>query len=324
LLGALNTQIGEMDTIEATLSLSKGSPGTDNDPDNPLSRALNRLFIEGRPFNSLALCYYGAANTSLLRSCFKEVAVRVNRRFPLFARFIVRLLEILHVPTSPTPSARWLGALVHSVGNRIIFFPGFSFSLDWIRTYTGSAFQAHSSFQIDHISLDEGFQRWHFTDPDSNDHLAAGHTESLGEGRFLWFGMSIADPTAMRELRTKITVRAPAPPSDVERRLRSFQEAYNRGTQHKVSLDPRAKAQFENGFLHFSFIVSPARAPIYRGARHAMPFGSPFLIGELPNPMHGLPMRAHQVRLAATITIQITAMWLPGALTVPVTFTTHV
>lgn len=276
----------QMDTIEVFLRLSHGSPSIDDDPSNPLSRALNQLLVEGGPFNSLSLCFYTPTNRPQM------------------------------------PSAKWLGVLVHSAGNRIIFFPGFSFSSDWLRTYRGLVFQSHIAFQLDHLSLDNGFRRWHFTSPDSAHHLAAGHTEELGEGRYLWFGMSTASLAIMREMRTETIVRAPAPSSDVERRLRSFGEAHDQGSYHGISLDPGAELQFEEGFLHFSFIASPVDASIYRGERHAIPFGSPFLDGALPNPIRGLLVRAHQVRLTPTITIQITAMWLPGSLTVPTTFTT--
>ena len=274
-----------MDTIELTLHLSHGSSGIDDDPNNPLSRALNQLIMDGRPFNALSLCFYTSAD----------------------------LLQ-------PQP-VRWLGAIVHSTGNRIVFFPGFSFSSDWLRSYRGSALYSHSSFQVDHLSLDDGFQRWHFTTPGSVDHRAAGRTEDLGEGRFLWFGMSIADDAQLREMRSETIVRATAPPSDIERRLNRLMAAHDQGTYHAISLDPRAISQPEPSFLHFSFIVSPPDAPIYLGERHMIPFGSPFVAGELPNPLKGLPLRAHQVRLTQSVSTQITAMRLPGSLTVPVTYT---
>jgi hypothetical protein len=151
-----------MDTIELTFQLSNGSPGIEDDPNNPLSRALNQLLSEGHPFNALSLCFYSSAGSEQLQ----------------------------HV--------RWLGALVQTVGNRISFFPGFTFSSDWLRSYRGSVLYNQNSLQVDHLSLDDGFLHWHFTTPNSVNHRGGGRTEDLGEGRFLWFGMSIANDTQLR------------------------------------------------------------------------------------------------------------------------------
>jgi hypothetical protein len=44
--------------------MEQGSHGTDDDPNNPLSRAVNYLFEEGQRFTRIALCFLGDLNGS--------------------------------------------------------------------------------------------------------------------------------------------------------------------------------------------------------------------------------------------------------------------
>jgi hypothetical protein len=122
-------------------------------------------------------------------------------------------------------------------------------------------------------------------------------------------------------MRRKTIIRAFSPPSDFKRRRNQLIDAYKHGTHHVISLDPQAESLPEPSFLHFSFIVLPVGVPIYLGDRHMIPFGSPFVAGKLPKLLKSLHLRAHHVSLTQSVSIQITAMRLPGLLTVPVTYT---
>jgi hypothetical protein len=75
--------------------MEQGSHGTDDDPNNPLSRAVNCLFEDGQRFTRIALCFFGDLNGSLSRSA------------PL----------------------RWLGAFSFSSKRRVIFSQGLPFLL---------------------------------------------------------------------------------------------------------------------------------------------------------------------------------------------------
>src|SRR5712691_5502669 len=56
-----------MHLLELTWYMKQGSQGTDDDPDNPLSRATNRLFKEdGQPFHRIAGFDHGVGHPILL------------------------------------------------------------------------------------------------------------------------------------------------------------------------------------------------------------------------------------------------------------------
>src|SRR5262245_31067080 len=94
--------------LHLTWYMEHGSQGTDDDPSNPLSRAVNRLFREdGQPFSVISQCFFG------------DLAARTPRSSPL----------------------RWLGVFVLSAAGRVIFFPGFAASPVGFRHFLGESLQ---------------------------------------------------------------------------------------------------------------------------------------------------------------------------------------
>ena len=146
-----------MDNIEISFKLNVGHTGVDNDPLNPLSRAFQVPMKEGRPHQGHALCFYSGEERDL-------------KKVPLF---------------------RWLGIFVFSPDERIIFFPGFSQALTWIKTTTNRNTCTRMSFSIDHISLEPIRQSWHFTTANSTNHKSGGRARDLDQGRLGWFGLSV-------------------------------------------------------------------------------------------------------------------------------------
>lgn len=278
-----------LDTISLTLQIDQGTNGIDRNSSNPLSRALARLLLDGKPFLQISYCLFGYED-----SVFSE-----------------------------TPGLRWLGVLVLSADERIIFFPGFSISPTWIRAFRGNLSSVHRDFDLDHISLERGLRQWHFTSPGSRDHYAGGYTTPLDSGQFMWFGLSVAEDTLLRELNKQTAIIAQMPSSDSDRRIRNFTETNDQAAYHVILLPKEAKRYSEKGFLHFTFVAGPKGMPPYRGANLGLPIGSPFLTEPLPEGLLQLPIRTHSVSLGPKIDIQITSMWLPGSLTIPVTFTTQ-
>jgi len=209
-----------MQTIQLQWRLEHGSEGLDTDANNPLSRALNRLFQDGKPFRRISLCWF---------------------------------------------EKKWLGVFAITAHQRLVFFPGFDFTSDWIRILRGDLLQTQRPFDVDHISLEKDRSRWHFTKPKSKGHQGGGQTSNLGEGRVLWFGLSIAAPTVLRDLRRETIVSFQSPPSDSNRRARAFIEAEKNTQSLIVRLGSDAQHPFPQGFLHFAFIVGPKGFPDYEG-----------------------------------------------------------
>lgn len=134
--------------------------------------------------------------------------------------------------------------------------------------------------------------------------------------------MSIADGMYLRELRKETTVQFHSPPSDSQRRIEAFLKAEREASYHAVKLVDGAKSRFDQGFLHFRFIVGPKDAPLYKEGNWAVPTGAPYLDRPFPSVVNQLPVRFHEVFLSDIYSIQITTFWLPGSLSIPVVFTT--
>ena len=266
--------------LQLTWSFEKGSPGTDSDPKNPLSRALNRLFEDGQPFARISLCFSGDLNGG-------------------------------------TP--RWLGAFILSAGARVIFFPGFNFSSDWVQRVQGKSEKWRRSFNLDHITLEKDLINWHLTTTKSKKHQSAGQTTPLGEDRALWFGMSVATGSMLRELKAKTIVSSRIPPSDGRRRAKVFQQANDNAVYLWAGPHPDAQKHFSTGFFHFAFIVGPHDFPHYQGSQLGLPSESPYLEKPLPD-LEQLPVNSQRLSLGDTVDIEIATLWLPGILTVPVAF----
>lgn len=277
----------ELNDIQLNWQIDQGSPGIDSDPRNPLSRALNSPFNDGRPQRRLGLCFFGADDGEI----------------------------------SDIGPLRWIGAFVLSSEGRIIFFPGFAFQPQWVRIARKQAPHRHCDINIDHVSLENDMHRWHFTSHGSVDHLGSGNTVDLGEGRFLWFGLSVADSSVLKEVRRETIVRAQVPASDAKRRMDCFRESREGAVFNIVSLHSDARDRFQEGFLHFAFITGPSGFPDYSGPQFGIPFGSPFLREQLPAQLTNVPFRLHRVSLGTQLDIEVIAIWLPGALTERVTVT---
>jgi hypothetical protein len=271
----------DIDTLKLTWSMEIGAPGTDDSPDNPFSRAVARLFREGKPFPRLTKCFFKGSND---------------------------------VP-------RWLGVIVHSAGDRILFFPGYSTTPTAIRSFVDNTEVWNREFVLDHVSLESDLKTWHVTSPNSADHLGKPRTLELGDSRVLWFGLSFSNEEALRLVRQETVVSAAVPSSDAQRRVNAFKSS-REGTEFSmISLNTEQPRRVDVSFLHFAFVVGPRSFPSYLGNQLAAPVGSPFLASPLQASIAGLPLRNHRVQLSSSIDIEITSCELPGSLTVPMIFT---
>jgi hypothetical protein len=222
---------------------------------------------------------------------------------------------------------RWLGVLSLSDKDQVIFFPGFAAPPTGIVSFRGRPLHPlhdDQAFQVDHISLEKDRTQFHFTKPkpaERKDRLRHWYTYPLGEGRVLWCGMSVAHESDLREVKAETIVTTNTPPSDSRRRVDAFFQTREGAEFPWVSLHPEARSRFQEGFLHFAFIVGPKEFPPYEGNQLGCPFGSPFLSKPLlPDVLEKLPIRQDRLSLGASIDIQIVTMWLPGTLNVPFSF----
>lgn len=266
-------QITGIQILNLTWEVPVGKTGTDDSEYNPLARALRSLFFDGSPFDAFSICLFGGEEATL--------------------------------QTGDHP--KWLGVFIHSLGERIIFFPGLNISPDWIEIDRVTNSIPRRSFEFDHTSLEINRQRWHFTSQNSRNHLAGGRTPELGEGRLLWFWMSISDPSILRDLMRKTVIISPSPKSDSQRRYDQFLELETKASHHIVHLMNGAKARFPEGILHFRFVVGPKNSSDYLGQIWLPPSGSSYLIEPIPNTLQNIPIRLNRVQLSKHITVQITA-----------------
>jgi hypothetical protein len=179
----------------------------------------------------------------------------------------------------------------------------------------------NASFLVDHITLEPDFKTWHVTrSTRKKRHMPGLCTVPLGEDRLLWFGMSIKDFSVLR-IAKKTTIAAhPSAESDSSRRLNLAMEADKNGACGAVSFHPEVKLSGEDRFPHFAFIIGPKGFPDYTGEMLGLPVGS---IG-LTTPFRGtiqFMTHHHRVHIANELDLQITTVWLPGAITVPILFT---
>src|SRR5574341_315042 len=169
-----------MDVLHFTWEVNKGKAGVDKGEDNPLARAFRKFLIGGFPFDAFSICLFGGEEND----------------------------------QQEDNNIRWLRVLVHSRGGRILFFPGLSISPDRIQIVRNTNSIPRTSFNFDHASLEIERRRWHFTNHDSGKQVAAGRTPDLGEGRLLWFGMSVSDVSILRDFVRETVIIAPAPRTD--------------------------------------------------------------------------------------------------------------
>jgi hypothetical protein len=284
-LHVMTTPKQTADTLAITYSADDGTPGTDSDPDNPLARALNSLLDTGRPIQCFSACYLN--------------------------------------PLPMASGIRWFGTFVYSDGDRLIYFPGLAEMQRGLQTSKGAGPIKKQSFRVDHLSLEADRRDWHLTKKGSTGHVGRYPTTDLGDGRVLWFGLSIASPKTLRRLRTRTKVEAHIHPNDSLRRAEVFKNAREGIVYNTLMFNTTSNHLIVPGFAHFTVIVGPCGFADYSGGQYAFPVGSPYITPKLTGAVN-IPVRSHRVSLEPHVDLQIIAAILPGAVTVPATFTNPV
>jgi hypothetical protein len=269
-----------MEILELTFNIENGKSGNDDSADNPLARATDCLFRQGRPFYRLSKCFF----------------------------------------RGPDQILRWLGIFVHSDGDRIIFFPGFAEPQMHVTGYNDQSLRWNRPFKIDHLSLESDRLSWHFTTPQSTDHLGKMYTRHLGCDVMHWFSMSVNTQDELRIVRENTIVSAATPSGDIGRRVDVFRRAREDALFQLVTLNTQHPNPEKPNFLHFSVTVGPSGFDSPGIEIFGLPHGSP-LFKPMPHEMlANVPIRVHRIALSNAIDVEILATALPGELHTGIVF----
>ena len=271
-----------MDILTITLTAHDGTPGVDRDAANPLARALNRLLRTGKPFERLHACYFD--------------------------------------PLPMASGIRWFGVFVISEAGRVVYFPGLTQLHDRTFTSRGTETITRRKFTVDHLSLQADRKSWHLTGTGTKPHVGKYSTTDLGNGRVLWFGMSVASPDVLRRLHVNTDVEAHVPSGDSRRRGEVLMDARDGIVFNTVLFSELNRKLVVPSFAHFYVIAGPCGFPAFRGSVPGLPIGSPYVSPPLLN-LSELPLRIHRISLEPHVDLDVVTMILPGSVTVPAALT---
>lgn len=260
--------------LDIEWSFDTGLDEVDEDASSPLARALRAMLAEGRPQRTLRLLF------------FTPNLVRPDDTF-------------------------WLGALVHSEGDRVIYFP--SVDAGGFQMFHGRTADRRKAFAVDHISLERDHRGWHISGIDARHRMAGPGTAPLEPQGRLWFGLSVARPHLLRPVRRTNRLRFRVAESDAERRKRLLLVARRDAVDNVVTLNGAAFDQPPPWYVQFNFAVGPTGfAPdLQQLARWGH---NP--TKQSPHPTEGqlrIPSRLHRVDLSPDLDVLVAAFPLPGA-----------
>ena len=212
-------------TFELSYPMPAGELGVDDDPQNPLARALVPL-------------------------------MEMHKQLPT-----IRLAFLSDGPDAP-PS-RWLGVFARSPGDRVLFSPGLEVDLFRVRGTDRGVAKFDKEFDLDHVSLEKDRGTWHITSPKSEAHQGGPDALDVGQGRVFWFGMAVSSLAVLRKPKQRTTAAFPVAEKAIQHKLAQLQGAVAGGESVKVPM-PLAPTSGD-WFPLIAVIVGPKGFPIYGG-----------------------------------------------------------
>ncbi len=273
-----------MHHTQLEVPISIGLDGIDTNPINCVSRAFSSLLGNGRPHKAHVFCF------------LNFIDANIN-----------------------SPSQRWLGVFVHTEHDRVLFFPGLNYQLDWVELTKQGSTAKKEKFYLDHFSAEPYREQWHLTTTVSADHLHGGRLRKAGEESYFWFSLSLQSHDVFSPIYKRTILTYETPRSDTARRLKLLRKLER--PHYEVRIENVGNKIFHPYFLHLCFILVPPAAPNYNGSEFILPDGSPYLSTPLPDSIEIPQFRHNRVCLSSQWDIQIITMLLPGALSIPFTFT---
>jgi hypothetical protein len=206
---------------------------------------------------------------------------------------------------------RFLGALVHSQSGMILYVPGF-------RGSKITRFDDHlrpgrilDPFQIDHFSLEPGFDRWHITNTDRDERLQRLRVKRVTSDLVYWFGMSIRDYADLEPAYRHNTWSFSSPATDSKRRFDNIVDAYKNAKPHIIQA---SNARIDSGpaFLHLQFVVRTGKARVRSAITELFPLPP---LATILTPQNQVPVCVHSVKIPGFLgAIDVAATMLSGTL----------
>lgn len=276
---ALGEASADGDTVVLEFEMQHALGGAAAAPEldgHPLSNALRSLLGDGRPMKD-----------------FRNI---------LFSR-----------DTTWTRPVYWLGVLVHTAGQRVLFFPGFrAVGLHPVRA--GEP-QPYVPFPVEHITVERDRLTVHFTSAASDSHLGRERTVPVGEGVFA-FAMHVRDPNVLHVLQRSTRFGFPVPASDVARRRELLGAIRKNAQDALLTLNPDAPVHGVATFLYVEVYVGPRNFTIPVAPARALP---PLLACADVSPRPESPSHWYHCRvpLHGDVDVIFAAALVPGRLRAP-------
>lgn len=254
-----------MDRLDLNWSFEFGL--TADEPAGPLVllRALRGIISEGRPQGSLRLLFFK--------------------------------------PNLGRPEVFWLGILMLTAGDRVVFFPaGEITGFDMFHRATP---RRARGFPVDHLTLEPDRRGWHLTGTNPRKSAAGPQTLPLSSGGWLWFGMSSAGPEVMPPVLKENQLRFEVPSVDAKRRIDLLKAVRKGAVDQIISLNQEAFSLNPPWYVQFNFAVGPP------GVSPPMEEITRFLVNPTVDPTGGIGEsfqaqgREHRIQLSDDLEVLV-------------------
>lgn len=150
----------------------------------------------------------------------------------------------------------WLGSLLLTQADRVVFFP--SARISGFRMTHNTSIRPGQGFDVDHVTLEKDRGSWHLTGTNRRRRSAGPGTLPLGGAGVLWFGMNSAGPEILPPLKQQNRLRFLVPASDAERRKALLSQVRRGAVDQIVSLNTQAFSMRPPWSVQFNFFAGPA------------------------------------------------------------------
>ena len=253
------------DVLVLTWSMTDVSKGDDVCQTNPLARVTKNLFSgSGRPFKRLNKCFF----------------------------------------RDQLGCVRWFGIFVHSAGDRVLFFPGYSKQHDHLIGFRDQSPWKNVKIDIDHITLEKNLLSWHFTNSGSTEHVGKIFTKDLSNGARHWFSLSVSSQNDLREVKENTIVNAPVPTNDIDRRIAVFKASREEAAFNILSVHNENFLHSATHFFHFTVLVGTPGFKAPDDLVLGLPFQDP-VFGGAQSVAKQIPIRIFRIELSEKIELLV-------------------
>ena len=222
--------------------------------------------------------------------------------------------RISHLVLKNDEEYRFLGSLCSSSGNRILFFPDRSRTIQWqSRGCQLIGLPEMAEAQLDHVTLEPDRTRFHYRYYDARGNSVEPFPPSI-QRRFrtlqedqltFWFSMSIKGPLVLRPVPAVAKMTFKVAKTDSTRRVDEICSAVKNAKPHLIQINPDSTDSVSAGYLHVVFVLDQSRDSSALGLREQgrdcalsnAPKGRPLVRRELKRDSM-IPIRTHPVAIS--------------------------